>query len=1029
MIKKINKFSIQELLQNPTADYRPLPFWSWNDKLDTDMIRFQIQEMKKAGMGGFFMHARGGLETEYLSEDWMAAIQAGIEEAEKTGLHSWAYDEDGWPSGFAGGKVCDLGDQYHGRWLESETRALTQDDLTVFSEDSRILGLYTFHRNEKTYVLLNESEAKILIKEGTDCLVISHGSNPYYIDVLSEEVVGKFIEFTHEAYKQKMPENFDGRFKGFFTDEPRVSGRSIDEDFPWSYTLEEAYKSAYGDDLISLLPFLFFSEGEYKSVRYNFWKLVNHLFVHSFIKQLGDWCRANNSRLTGHIMMEESVSTQIANTGGVMPFYEFMDIPGIDWLRRTMSSPVVPKQVSSVAAQMDKKQILTESFALCGWNAGFEDLKWVAQWQYVNGVNLLCQHLEGYTIRGLRKRDYPPSLFIQQPWWDKYELFNTYFARLGVILSEGFNPVDVLVIHPMRSGWILFDGQLNSQIEELDTQFAELLESLSGQHIEYHLGDETILSRHGSVSENGLNVGVCSYETVIIPEMISLGTSTLDLLEEFLATGGKVISINEFPSLEEGKPLLRKLDKNILITSKDNRNFWKKNCSSVLSLQNLKSGEELNYLRVTNRVFEDKTYWYIINTSRDQGFEVRAIIPDPRDLFLYDPVEHSSEILETTLRNDERHIHLSFEPARSMILVSESRDIKSLNIPEKRFDETVDLRGKWDLKMTDPNVLTMDRCRYSLDGGDWQNQTEVIHLFNKLLKMKKSCHLAMEFTFESTLDSSDLTALNLVVELAEEFKITVNNKIIECDGSKWWKDSSFKTVDIRKSLIKGENIIILERDFYQSEHVYHVLYGENVYETEKNKLTFDVELENIYLCGDFAVNSRTGYRAGGNGSLVTEGPFYLAPLAEKVEIEDFIRNGFLFFSGKLQVDKKIIIEKKKDTRYCLHFGKPDASMIKVLVNGKAVKTLLWAPWEADISDSLEEGENQISLILYGSNRNMLGPHHHIDGEPFNVGPGSFTGEWSWVEKKSEAIPATKEDKIKNYWDEGYAFVPFGIGIK
>ena len=45
-------------------NYQSIPFWSGNDKLEPDELRRQIREMKKAGIGGFFMHARGGLLTE-----------------------------------------------------------------------------------------------------------------------------------------------------------------------------------------------------------------------------------------------------------------------------------------------------------------------------------------------------------------------------------------------------------------------------------------------------------------------------------------------------------------------------------------------------------------------------------------------------------------------------------------------------------------------------------------------------------------------------------------------------------------------------------------------------------------------------------------------------------------------------------------------------------------------------------------------------------------------------------------------------
>ena len=86
---------------------RPVPFWSWNDKLEPDELRRQIGAMQDAGMGGFFMHARGGLETEYLSEDWFRAVEASVDEAKRRGMQAWCYDENGWPSGFAGGKLLE----------------------------------------------------------------------------------------------------------------------------------------------------------------------------------------------------------------------------------------------------------------------------------------------------------------------------------------------------------------------------------------------------------------------------------------------------------------------------------------------------------------------------------------------------------------------------------------------------------------------------------------------------------------------------------------------------------------------------------------------------------------------------------------------------------------------------------------------------------------------------------------------------------------------------------------------------------
>ena len=87
----------------PTA----LPFWSWNDVLEEDKLVDQIYKMKEHGYGGFFMHARSGLKTEYLSDKWFSCIRACCETAKKLGMEAWAYDENGWPSGFVGGKLLE----------------------------------------------------------------------------------------------------------------------------------------------------------------------------------------------------------------------------------------------------------------------------------------------------------------------------------------------------------------------------------------------------------------------------------------------------------------------------------------------------------------------------------------------------------------------------------------------------------------------------------------------------------------------------------------------------------------------------------------------------------------------------------------------------------------------------------------------------------------------------------------------------------------------------------------------------------
>ena len=99
--EKLNK----ELFQNPTSEYRGAPFWAWNASLNPEELEEQIEIFREMGFGGFHMHVRQGLETPYLSEEFMDAIQCCVEKAKKEEMLAWLYDEDRWPSGYAGGFV------------------------------------------------------------------------------------------------------------------------------------------------------------------------------------------------------------------------------------------------------------------------------------------------------------------------------------------------------------------------------------------------------------------------------------------------------------------------------------------------------------------------------------------------------------------------------------------------------------------------------------------------------------------------------------------------------------------------------------------------------------------------------------------------------------------------------------------------------------------------------------------------------------------------------------------------------------
>ena len=142
--KNTNETLEHELFQNPTSEYRATPFWAWNTKLIPAELEEQIEHFRDMGFGGFHMHVRQGLETPYLSEEFMDAIECCVEKAKKEEMLAWLYDEDRWPSGYAGGLVTKH-KKYRQRFLlMSKKDQETTDDVQKLYEEgiSYFLGAF-----------------------------------------------------------------------------------------------------------------------------------------------------------------------------------------------------------------------------------------------------------------------------------------------------------------------------------------------------------------------------------------------------------------------------------------------------------------------------------------------------------------------------------------------------------------------------------------------------------------------------------------------------------------------------------------------------------------------------------------------------------------------------------------------------------------------------------------------------------------------------------------------------------------------
>lgn len=914
---------INKRLAHISADYKPIPFWSWNDELKPEELTRQIRWMKDMGIGGFFMHARGGLRTPYMSDEWMECIATCCDEAEKFGMNAWGYDENGWPSGFAGGKLLE---DVNNRDMYIHCN---QGDFDENADVSYLIQAEELIRTTK----------KIEEGESYHYLNLYLGRSASTVDVLNPDVVKQFIALTHEQYKEYFGEKFSEKFQGFFTDEPQFyRGGGT----PYSPMIAKYFAEHYNEDILDKLGLLFVKKEGWRTFRYRYWLTMQTLFLNSFAKQVYQWCKKNNVQFTGHYIAEDLMGPQLACCGGIMPFYEYMDIPGIDWLSTDTGLELGPRQVGSVARQMGKKHAMTETFAGCGWNCSPEEFRRIAGFQYANGVNLMCHHLLPYSEHGQRKRDYPAHFSPINPWIkENFKEFNDYFSRLGYLLATGDEPVRVAMLHPIRSAYFEFQQEKETEaynICDLEMNLQMAMRTLSSRGVAFHFLDETLLEEHGFVEGSRIGCGKCSYDYLVLPSMLTMGSVTEALLQRYVEQGGKVLIFGDTPQYLEGEPYTY--------------DYLQSNCTleDMVEAQPFQVEDTDNELYYAYRLIEGKPFLFIQNASGTKQYKQTFRFRDGSQSFIsYNPITLESNYVPMTVTLHENEALLLFPTSEQTAQPEELKEVElKFHSAEVEFDD---------------NYFTIDEVCFSMDGKNYSKPIYVNTLFRQLLEKRYNGKLWIKYCFKiDTMPKS----LQMVVEKDNTIDGKVNgHKVTFSEG--WEEDHSFCQADILPFVKLGDNSYEIVMDWYQSEDTYYALFGENVTESLKNCICYNGEIEAVYLRGNFGVYSHTEFTECG-GDAVCGRDFYIGKSPEI--ITEPVTDGLPFFRGKFKLSQKLLLEQ---TNVMLHVM-GQFLVAEIWVNGHHAGKLLFDR-RIDISSYAREGENRIEVEFTIGNHNLFGPLH------------------------------------------------------
>ena len=998
LYKKNSEASLsKELFKNPTSEFRGTPFWAWNNYLTKEELERQIDVFKEMGLGGFHMHVRTGLKNQYLSDQYMQLINDCVNKAKKEEMLAWLYDEDRWPSGAAGGLVtCE--EKYRARSLLFTPFKTDKDGKirgTLLACYDVILDADGYLKSYKRIGEDDEAEGK----KWYAFLKVSGNDNWYngqaYADTLSKEAIDRFIEVTHDRYKESSGAEFDKTIPAIFTDEPqfsrkRVLNNSFDEmdiTLPWTDKVPELYEKAYGADIYETLPELFWDLPESKPSlnRYRYHDFIAELFATAFADNVGGWCRENNIALTGHMMEEPTLNSQCAALGEAMRSYRGFDLPGIDMLcNRTELTTA--KQAQSAVHQFGYEGMLSELYGVTGWDCDFRTYKYQGDWQAALGVTVRVPHLSWYAMGGEAKRDYPASIHYQSPWYKKYNVIEDHFARVNTALTRGKPVVKVAVIHPIESFWLHWGPNDKSALlrNSLDERFENLTKWLLEGSIDFNFISESLLPELCEKGSAPLKVGKMEYDAVVVPGCETLRSTTIERLAQFKADGGNLIFMGDAPYLcdavpsDEGKKLFDG-SVNIDFSRAAILRALEKNRTVTLRYANGTLSENLIYqLRQDN----DCKWLFVCHDSEpgnkdvNGGSVVRVTVEGEYIPELYNTFDGTTEALPATYRNGKTVIEQRMFAYDSLLIkladgkAEGSYDDVYSEIPEgKSVDSVVDY------KLSDKNVLMLDMAEFKLSGeSEFSPKEEILRLDNicreRLGIVKRGGSivqpwvtgevptvdkLTLKFTFDSEIEYAG--AIFAFEEIDKAESIIFNGRDVEIKNAGNYVDISIFTVKL-PNIVKGTNVL---------EITY--AYGEKV------------DIENMFILGDF------GVKLVGSNATVTA-------LPEKVGFGDLVPQGFPFYGGNITYKFKA---KATDGKLKIRATWYRGAMISVKVDGEEKGNIIYPPYILTV-DGLADGEHEIEMTLYIHRYNTFGPIHLVNESESWHGPGAWRSrgrDWSY----------------------------------
>ncbi len=843
-------------------------------------------------------------------------------------------------------------------------------------------------------------------------------NNEAYLNTLDSSAVKRFLEVTHETYYRKLGNSFGSSIPSIFTDEPQFSPKTMlgfAEDkltltIPYTDDFEESYTRSYGDSFLEHLPEIFWDLPglEISTHRYHYHDHVCERFAQAFADTVGQWCKEHNIMLAGHMMQEPTLYSQTSSLGEAMRSYRSFGLPGIDMLcdRRELTTA---KQAQSAAHQYGCPGVLSEIYGVTNWDFDFRGHKLAGDWQAALGVTVRVPHLTWTSMAGEAKRDYPASIGYQSPWYQEYSHLENYFARINTAMTRGKAMVKVGVIHPVESYWLYWGTREHTKgiRKEMDCNFQQLVRWLLYGLIDFDFIAESLLPQLQSDDApdlaEGFVVGAMEYEVILVPNCVTLRKTTMERLRTFVKRGGKVVFTGKIPTHIDA---VRSIEIEDFITDCTRIEF---NENEILkSLIPYRSVDVRNAqgMRTDNMLYQVRSdgdsRWLFLSHSEKMP---NPDLPKREELVIriegswkitkYDPFtgeiypcesicsEGKTFVNETVYDHDSLLYYLEAkEPVQTLYRASSEEDSQSLSLGEERNQPEMNATNgqgmsnqvmigyptKLAVKLSEPNVLVLDKAWYRFDDGPWQQEEELLHIDNQFrrqlgypirteayaqpwLRKDKPApehQLALRFPIYS---ECKVPFPSLALEAAEEVRVKLNDMDVPCKITGWYTDRDIKTIRLPE-INRGDNILEVIIPYHAFQDV-----------------------EYLYLLGDFSV------QVAGRNTMIQ-------PPVMDLAFGDVCSQGLPFYGANITYDLPVETVKGKLKLEITQFRCP---VIKVALDGEEKGYIAFSPYSLELGE-VEEGRHVISITAFGNRVNTFGPIHNCNHTEHWIGPDAWRSE-------------------------------------